>query len=278
MKLLRGESLPARTLYWHFPNYTNQGGRPAGAIREGDWKLVEQFEDNSAELFNLVQDWGETKNLASAEPVRANELRHKLQAWRASVGARMPTPNPEFDAGLHRRLYIDQDPSLLVAEPTAAATAPQWQAWQDAKKAAIKGRHPSVTPAIGDVRLHAKDARVHGHTLRYEPQPNKNVLGYWTSADDWADWGFELAKSGKYEVEIQQGCGNGSGGAEVAVEVDGQTMKFTVQDTGHFQSMITRTIGQLELAMGKHSLAVRPITKPGAAVMDLRHVVLRPVP
>ena len=196
VKLLRGESLPARTLYWHFPNYTNQGGRPAGAIREGDWKLVEQFEDGSVELFNLMHDPGEMKNLASAEPARVNELRRKLQAWRASVGARMPMPNPEFDAVLHRRLYIDQDPSLLVAEPTAAATAPQWKAWRDAMNAAIKGRQPSVTPATGDVRLHAKDARVHGQTLRYEPQPNKNVLGYWTNADDWADWGFELATAG----------------------------------------------------------------------------------
>ena len=69
-KLLRGESLPARTLYWHFPNYTNQGGRPAGAIRDGDWKLVEHFEDGSVELFNLAQDSGETKNLAPAEPAR----------------------------------------------------------------------------------------------------------------------------------------------------------------------------------------------------------------
>ena len=55
MKLLRGESLPPRTLYWHYPNYTNQGGRPAGAIRAGDWKLVENFEDSSVELFNLAQ-------------------------------------------------------------------------------------------------------------------------------------------------------------------------------------------------------------------------------
>ena len=162
----------------------------------------------------------------------------------------MPTPNSEFEAVLHRQLYIDQDPSLLIAESTAAATAPQWKAWREAMKAAIKGRNPSVTPATGDVRLHAKDARVHGQTLRYEPQPNKNVLGYWTNADDWADWEFELPTSGVYEVEIQQGCGTGSGGAEVAVDIDGQTLKFMVQDTGHFQNMITRTIGQVELATG----------------------------
>jgi arylsulfatase A-like enzyme len=268
----------ARTLYWHFPNYTNQGSRPAGAIREGDWKLIEHFEDGSVELFNLAEDIGETNNLAAAEPERANDLRRKLQSWRARVGARMPTPNPEFDAALHCRLYIDQDPSRLVAESTAAATEPHWKSWRAAMNAAIRGRKPSVTPAVGDIRLHARDARVHGKQLRYEPEEHKNVLGYWTNAADWAAWEFAVTSPGPYEVEIQQGCGQGSGGADVAVVIGDQSLKFTVQETGHFQQMILRTIGEVELTAGRHTLAVRPQTKPGAAVMDLRRVVLRPLP
>ena len=144
--------------------------------------------------------------------------------------------------------------------------------------AAVKGRQPAVTPATGDIRLHASDARIHGQTLRYEPQPNKNVLGYWTNPGDWADWEFDVATPAAYEVEIQQGCGTGSGGAEVAVEIDDQTLEFTVQDTGHFQNMIMRIIGQVNLATGNHNLAVKPQTKPGAAVMDLRRIVLRPAP
>jgi hypothetical protein len=189
----------------------------------------------------------------------------------------MPTRNPEFDAALHRRLYRNQDPSRLVAESTAAATRPKWQAWREAMNAAVKGHQPSVTPATRDIRLHAKDARVHGTTLRYEPQPNKNVLGYWTSTDDWAEWECDVPSAGVYEVEVQQGCGKDSGGAEVAVEIAGQTLEFTVQDTGHFQNLILRVIGQVELAPGKYSLAVKPRTKPGIAVMDLGRVVLRPV-
>jgi hypothetical protein len=144
--------------------------------------------------------------------------------------------------------------------------------------AAIRGRTPSVTPATGDIRLHARDARVHGQTLRYEREPNKNVLGYWTDPGDWAEWEFEVTSPGVYEVEIQQGCGQGSGGAEVAVIAGDQRLTFTVQDTGHFQHMIQRTIGQVDLTTGKHTLAVKPQTKPGPAIMDLRRVVLRPVP
>jgi len=174
-------------------------------------------------------------------------------------------------------LYVDQDPSSLKPEVTAALTEPHWQAWRAAMNAAIKGRRPRVTPAKGDIRLHARDARVHGTTLRYEPQPQKDVLGYWTNPDDWADWEFDVATAGPYEIEIQQGCGTGSGGAEVAVEVAGQTLTFAVQETGHFQQMILRTIGTVELPAGRATLAVKPRNKPGPAVMDLRRVVLRPV-
>ncbi|MFN5756198.1 MAG: sulfatase-like hydrolase/transferase [Planctomycetia bacterium] len=280
LSLFRGGELPERSLCWHFPHYTNQGGRPAGAIRQGTWKLIEQFEDGSLELYDLATDQGETRNLAAAEPRRAELMLAALQDWRASVGGRMPDPNPDFDAALHRRLYVDQDPSRLAPAATAAATEREWREWRNALDTAAKGRAPSVTPATGDIRLHAKDARVHGEKLRYEPQPHKNVLGYWISQSDWAEWEFDVPKPGRYEVEIQQGCGVGSGGAEVAVEVrgtdGGTTLAFTVQETGHFQQQILRVIGSVDLTAGRHTLAVKPRTKPGIAVMDLRRVVLRP--
>lgn len=274
--LIKGESLPQRTLYWHFPNYTNQGGRPAGAIRDGDWKLIERFEDGNLELFNLANDPSETQNLAASDALRANELLRKLETWRLQVGAQMPFPNRTFDAALHKRLYVDQDPSKLVPEPTAAATRPAWKAWRAEMNAAVKDQTPLVTPASGDIRLHANDAHTHGQTLRYEPQPNKNVLGYWTNANDWAEWEFAAPAAGTYEVEIQQGCGTGSGGALVDVKIDSQLLTFTVQETGHFQKMILRTVGNVQLAPGRHSLSVRPQSKPGVAVMDLRRIVLRP--
>jgi hypothetical protein len=276
IKTLRGESPGDRTLYWHFPHYTNQGSRPAGAVREGDWKLIEHFEDGAVELYNLADDIGETKNLADGEPARAEAMRAKLAAWRESIGAQMPAANPDFDEALHRRLYVEQDPSRLVAEATAAKTEPAWKEWRAAMNAAVKGKSPRVTPARGDIRLFAEDAIVHGKTLRYESEPHKNVLGYWTDPGDWAEWRFQCAAAGTYEVEVQQGCGAGSGGSVVAVEVGGRTLEFTVQETGHFQQMIQRSIGQIELPQGECTLAVKPKTKPGAAVMDLRRVVLRP--
>jgi arylsulfatase A len=78
-------------------------------------------------------------------------------------------------------------------------------------------------------------------------------------------------------VEIQQGCGTGSGGAEVHVEVGDRTLAFLVQETGHFQHMILREIGIAELKKGPGRLAIKPQSKPGPAVMDVRRIVLRPV-
>ena len=92
--LLKGKKLDRGPLFWHYPHYGNQGGAPSGAIRDGDWKLIEWFEDGRVELFNLRDDIGEKRDLADEYPYRAGVLLAKLDAWRAEVGAKMPTPNP----------------------------------------------------------------------------------------------------------------------------------------------------------------------------------------
>jgi arylsulfatase A len=97
--LLGGTGVPRRdALYWHYPHYSNQGGTPAGAIRMGDWKLIEFFEDGRQELFNLANDAGERRNLALREPKIRARLFERLKAWRHSVGATMPSANPNYDA------------------------------------------------------------------------------------------------------------------------------------------------------------------------------------
>lgn len=96
--LLRGRGAIRRdALYWHYPHYHPGGATPYGAIREGDWRLIEFYEDSRVELYNLRADIGETRNLAETKPALAKRLRDKLHVWRAKVGAQMPTPNPDYD-------------------------------------------------------------------------------------------------------------------------------------------------------------------------------------
>lgn len=83
-------------LYWHIPHYTNQGGKPGGAVREGDYKLIEYYDNGGRELYDLKTDPRESRNLAAEKPERVNELAGKLDSWRTAVGAQMNTPNPDY--------------------------------------------------------------------------------------------------------------------------------------------------------------------------------------
>jgi arylsulfatase A-like enzyme len=87
------------TLYWHYPHYSNQGGRPCGAIRRRDYKLIEFYEDGNLELYNLRDDVTEQQDLSNKLPEKTAELRAALHAWRQSVAAQMPTPNPDYKRG-----------------------------------------------------------------------------------------------------------------------------------------------------------------------------------
>lgn len=94
MPLLRGGRIKARPLFWHYPHYSNQGGAPASAIRQGDWKLIEFLADGRRELFNLRDDPGEQINLVERESSIGRRLFARLDAWRRETGAIMPQKNP----------------------------------------------------------------------------------------------------------------------------------------------------------------------------------------
>ncbi len=92
---------PREPLFWHFPGYLGSGGNtwrtlPVGVIRAGDFKLMEFFEDNRLELYNLRKDIGEKHNLAASHPDKVKELHARLIAWRQELKAPMPTKNEEI--------------------------------------------------------------------------------------------------------------------------------------------------------------------------------------
>ncbi|MBN2129423.1 MAG: DUF4976 domain-containing protein, partial [Sedimentisphaerales bacterium] len=102
--LLRGAgTLKREAIYWHYPHYHGSGNRPSGAVRAGDYKLIEWYEDGRGELYDLKDDLGEKNDLAVTMPDKADELRRRLHAWRKEVGARMPEGEPRDDLALWRR-------------------------------------------------------------------------------------------------------------------------------------------------------------------------------
>ncbi len=86
-----------RDLFWHYPHYHAGGDWPYSAIRSGNWRLIESLEDQHLELYDLARDLAESRNLADSQPDVAKQLKVKLDAWRTSVDAQMPTINPDFN-------------------------------------------------------------------------------------------------------------------------------------------------------------------------------------
>jgi hypothetical protein len=219
--------------YWHYPHYANQGSRPGGAIRDGNWKLIEFYDRDRRELFDISKDISESRNLAADKPEVVKALAKKLDDWRKAVDAKPMTPNPDYK--------------------------------------------PNPQAADGTITLKGLFGEAHGVMLRFEPLPHKNTFGFWVNKDDYVSWEFEVTKPGTFNVELTQGCGKGSGGAEVEVSVGESKTTHTVKDTGGFQAFEKLPAGQLTIEKaGRHTLTVKAKTKPGPAVMDLQQVVLTP--
>jgi arylsulfatase A-like enzyme len=89
--LLEQKPIERDTLFFHYPNYAfHRGNRLGSAIRMGDYKLIEYFDDQSVELYNLSKDLSEKNDLALVQPERAKRMRERLMAWRKEVNANMP--------------------------------------------------------------------------------------------------------------------------------------------------------------------------------------------
>lgn len=90
------EAFQRGPVYWHYPHFSNQLGRPAAAVRIGDYKLVELYESGKLELYNLKTDISESKDLSRSQPQKTAELYEHLKKWRIEVDANFPQPNPNY--------------------------------------------------------------------------------------------------------------------------------------------------------------------------------------
>ncbi len=238
--IFKGEKRPERAVYWHYPHYANQGSRPGGAVRKGNFKLIEFYEDGRRELFDVAKDLSESRNLAPEKPDVVAALAAELAAWRKEVGARMPKPNGDYKPN-----PPNKDGAIVMS----------------AKTALVYGTQLRFEPLP------------HKNTLGFWTNKDDYATFDFT-ADAPGTYDVEVLQgcgkgSGGAKVVLSYGTpGNPPGG--VAVE-------FTVKDTGGFQNFEARTVGQLKIEKaGRYTLYVKAETKPGVAVMDLRQITLTP--
>ena len=144
---------------------------------------------------------------------------------------------------------------------------------------------PIKPTSDGSFELFAHFASTHGEKLRYEPQPFKNTVGYWTGKKDYAAWTIQLDKPGRFNVAVLQGCGKGQGGSQAImsfiapVKDTTPTIEFDVVETGHFQNFLWVHLGEVELRhRGAVEINVAPKQIKKAALMDIRAIHLIRLP
>ena len=127
----------------------------------------------------------------------------------------------------------------------------------------------------GSIALRAGNATIHGSKAKYESGGAKDNIGYWTDPADWVSWDFLVTKPGTFEVEITQACAAGSGG-DYTVALGDQQLAAKAKETGNWDQYVTEKLGRLTLDKpGRFTLSLKPRSKTGEAVMNLRAVTLR---
>ncbi|MBD5780083.1 sulfatase [Pelagicoccus sp. NFK12] len=117
--LMKGDPIPERSIFWHYPLYLNSRLQvkpvfgtermywrttPCSVVRTGDWKLMQFFESDALELYNVREDIGEQNNLAAQYPERVERMLGTLQSWQRETNADIPTTlNPSFDPNFNTR-------------------------------------------------------------------------------------------------------------------------------------------------------------------------------
>lgn len=174
-------------------------------------------------------------------------------------------------------LYLDKGEHPVMLLTGDQSNVPAFQ---------VKGIHFRPAPESeplgqsidGTIHLEAKTATTYAEEMRYEPKPEKNCLGFWKHKEDWAEWVFDVSAPGEFDITLHYGCGPGNEGSKVAVLLNDQTLEFSVEDTGGFQNWRELKLGKVALnTKGENRLAIVPLEKKGAAVMDVQKVVLNPV-
>lgn len=111
--LIEGGEIGERPLFWHYPHYGNQGGEPSSIIRKGDWKLIQYHEDGRYELYNLKEDEAELHECLAGHEDIADSMAAELGKWLLKSGAKMPVPDPEYDAGSSANYWAEHSQEVL---------------------------------------------------------------------------------------------------------------------------------------------------------------------
>lgn len=244
------------------------------------------------------QAHGETQRFAAAdaEGVQAFRSGNKL-LLNLEAGVSAPIEIPRIMASLVSIEWMgDEAGPTVTLKPEPKTSNLHWKGATIARSTLVltfdtppllpKEAQPNEATGDGSFFLPAHRAKTKGENIRYEPQPHKNTVGYWTGQKDSATWTIDLKKPGRFNVAVLQGCGKGQGGSTATMTLQRQgkqtpdaTRDFEVKETGHFQNFQWVNLGEVELANdGVIELVVAPKQIKKAALMDIRAIHLIRLP
>jgi arylsulfatase A-like enzyme len=194
----KSRSLERDSLYWHYPHYHKT--KPYGAIRQGDLKLIEFFETGVLELYDLKADPAEATNLAASQPEKAAQLHSALKAWRKSVNAQMPTPNPNYDANFSPKPRKPRKGPVSASTPLGVVSASSDQ----------QGNHPANAVDGRKNTRWAADGEAVPQWWQVEFPEKRTLSGltiHWKNST-WFDHRIEVSDDGKTWKAVAEKKGN----------------------------------------------------------------------
>ena len=178
-----------------------------------------------------------------------------------------------------QRSSTPDGPVISISKPKALDPAATVIRLKLAAPPVVSQQAFAIQPdSSGVISLRARDAQIHGETARYEEGGGRDNIGFWTNPRDYVTWLCRVPRSGRYKVEVTYACPPQNAGSRYSVGVEGgPTISGVVGATGSWTDFRTETIGELSLTPGRHTIAVRIISMPQGAAMNLREVRLTPL-
>jgi arylsulfatase A len=304
-----------RTFVWHFPHYTNQGSRPASAIRIGPHKMIRNWEDYSKEYFKITNDReevvsGEPKlervdtrltgefllrnpNLNISSELLSQmlyiDLAKELDSELTRMGAQRNLVNKEFDQSKHDAIYVDFDSSTLAVDQPLEQFMNLWRPWRKLMDDATKGKQPKLQDPNNQIRLAPADATLDKDYVIIDSRFDFDVISGWSPAGETATWKVTIPKEGLYDIAVEYACnfytifpGDTSlRQVELAVVAGKRLRSKDLIGTGSRSKFIYDSIGNVRLNAGENVVTLRVTTSSRSFVTpdscSVRRVTLSPI-
>lgn len=248
-----------------------------GVIRFGP---KEHVHSNQAHWESYVWDKFNAKRTGDYQVRLTYTLRRASLGMQFRMGD-LVAKKPLKNTGIPKKIYLgDVQIKQTGPMPFSMITAPSEDGGFQLLEVALIPKPAAPPPAAakdGSLVLEARHATTWSELMRYEPQAQKNCLGYWTQVEDFADWSLPALPAGKYEVTVHYGCGKGQGGSELQLRLGQQALAWKTEDTGGFQNWKALNLGEIHLqTQASARLSLQPRSKAGNAIVDIQKIVLTP--